>query len=209
MENKTVTKQASLEEVVNKNSSSLKATSHYKEHQNYRNNSRLMTKEYDGDCELCGKRGHSRKTCQMPKIRCSNCGVKGHYMRFCEVTDDRERRCYVCNEIGHRGYKCPTLTKCFKCNQNGHKAYECDEFSAICYACSATGHIATSNKCPIKRKSHEGNYAKVDISNRCGWCGLTNHETDRCYYKGNSAEYGDSTIRNPVNRSLKNKGQGF
>ena len=75
-----------------------------------------------------------------------------------EEPNEQEVECYICNELGHKSWLCPTIT-CYKCNGQGHLATVCPSINnnLFCYKCGLAG--VTSRNCPECNKyaTQQGN----------------------------------------------------
>ncbi|KAI4130480.1 MAG: hypothetical protein LQ338_001711 [Usnochroma carphineum] len=119
-------------------------------------------------CLICTREGHVAANCE--NMKCKRCGEKNAHSTWnCPLSPV----CSRCNEAGHSGLACPSMTKrpyiaaiCGMCQRKGHVETDCElrwrtsggpwesnlEDKRIrfeCYECGRSGHLG--NDCPTRR----------------------------------------------------------
>eukprot|EP01116_Phalansterium_solitarium_P004948 TRINITY_DN1618_c0_g3_i1.p1 TRINITY_DN1618_c0_g3~~TRINITY_DN1618_c0_g3_i1.p1 ORF type:complete len:351 (-),score=34.19 TRINITY_DN1618_c0_g3_i1:16-1068(-) len=121
----------------------------------------------DGNCRVCGKRGHYSYSCPVKRREtvCYNCGVKGHAVGQCPRPPKHEASdagCFTCGQRGHMARSCPEIHKqreraraaakaaappCQQCGLPGHRVQHCPmPLLTVCAQCKRKGHF--TKDCP-------------------------------------------------------------
>ena len=103
-----------------------------------------------------------------PKVekKCYVCNELGHLVRDCPLKDEErpEKRCHTCNEEGHLVKDCPNKANQSKGDRRP-KRVEKPKEPLICHNCNKEGHMARD--CGEPRKEREPREARSTVCRNC------------------------------------------
>ncbi|XP_051152443.1 uncharacterized protein LOC127266294 [Andrographis paniculata] len=129
----------------------------------------------------------------------------------------KQRACYICGRIGHKGNQCKQVNGCFICNKKGHLAIDCPYRNAgtgralqFCLVCGGSGHNMFS--CTNDYDSKDLEAIECYVCGKAGHLCCIDNKTERlikatCYGCGQPGHFGWNCpqVKDVSNNSLRPK----